>query len=107
MTVPGSEMKCCRQDRRPWTVEAYASRGGGCDGSHWHEVWHLKPERRLSAAIRSIVALGQSGRWRVRNIQTGDILTFDQAEAITRLRLPLIPEVLESFFAAKSGGIRQ
>jgi hypothetical protein len=40
-------------------------------------------------------------RLRIRNVQTGDILTFEQAKTITTsMNLPLVPEVLESFFAA-------
>jgi len=38
-------------------------------------------------------------RRRIRNIETGDMLTFDQAEAIVTYSLPLIPEVLEPMYA--------
>jgi hypothetical protein len=88
------------QERRPWRVEAYTPRGGGRDGWHWHDVWHLAPERDLSAAIRSMLRVGQSGCWRIRNGETDDILMFDQAQAISTLHLPLVPEVLEAFFTA-------
>jgi hypothetical protein len=38
-------------------------------------------------------------RYRLRHIHTNEVVTFDQAEAIIALRLPLVPEVLEPFFA--------
>lgn len=39
-------------------------------------------------------------RLRIRNVQTGDVLTLEQAQTITAANLPLVPEVLGPFFAA-------
>jgi hypothetical protein len=44
-------------------------------------------------------------RLRIRNVQTRDILTFEQVQAIISFDFPLIPEVLEPFFAANQNAL--
>jgi len=88
--MPAKEVEMAQ--RRKWMLEFEMPDG------RWEPF--LEPERDLRAGIRMLLDLQIEDDCRIRHIETGDIFTHDQAQAIVILHLPLIPEVLEAFFAA-------